>query len=387
MPALTWMDRRAVAEAAKISEVAGSPADPSFYLAKAMWIIEHKQELLDRIRYFMPCPEFVAYSFSGVAHAVLPDPYYERYIWSESLISRLGLPSEKFPTLVNPGRIVGQIRKDVAHMTGLPALCKVASGLPDFMAAQLGSATVSPGIALDRTGSSEALNLCADRPFPDSRLLSLPHSVSGLWNVSGGVSTSGSAVSWLDRLFSKIEGPSPILENSQDLESIGPGSAGLTFLPYLAGERAPLWMPDLRGAFVGLDLGHGRNHLSRALLESVCYALREVKEMLEDSLFPIRAVHLTGGTSANAFWVRLKADILNMPMTLPLDAEAELAGSAALALTASGTFSDISSASLSLYRVGEVVEPDPAMAGAYDEYYGRFLEIRGRLCGVGSSPA
>jgi xylulokinase len=177
------------------------------------------------------------------------------------------------------------------------------------------------------------------------------------------------------------------LEKSQDLESVGPGSAGLTFLPYLAGERAPLWMPDLRGAFVGLDLSHGRNHLSRALLESVCYALREVKEMLEDSLFPVRAVHLTGGTSANAFWVRLKADILNMPMTLPLDAEAELAGSAALALTALGAFSDISAASLALYRPGEVVDPDPAKAGAYDEYYERFLDIRGRLCFGDSSPA
>jgi xylulokinase len=375
-PALLWIDRRAKAEACEISSMIGADIDPAFYLPKALWMLRNEPYRSSNIEYFMPCPEYIAFRFCGRAHAVLPSPLFENFIWSTALLSKLRLPEEKFPSLVGPGEIIGQVDRNAALRTGLPALCAIASGLPDFMAAQLGSGVVEAGLALDRTGSSEALNLCADRPFPDKRLFSLPHSVSGLWNISGGVSTSGSAVAWLDGILCPGESSDYGSALDKEIEAVGPGSGGILFLPYLHGERAPLWNPDIRGAMVGLDLSHGRGHIARALLESIAYALREVIEMQAEAGLHCAAVHASGGTLTNSFWLKLKADILKRPIVVPTISEAELAGAAALALSASATFGSPSDAARAIFSVRKTIEPEKEGFDAYDEAYGRFLEAR-----------
>jgi xylulokinase len=376
MPVLLWIDRRAKEEAREISSRIGSEVDPAFYLPKVLWILRNRQSLVDRIRYFMPCPEFLSFRLSGRPHAVLPSPFFENYIWSPALLERLGLPADKFPPLLPPGAIIGKVKKDVAQRTGLPADCSIASGLPDFMAAQLGSGVVETGLALDRTGSSEALNLCAEKVFPDNRLFSTPHSVPGLWNISGGISTSGSAVAWLDGILR----PGETRENGDalddEMEAAGPGSGGLLFLPYLRGERAPLWNPDIRGAIVGLDLSHGRGHISRALLESIAFALREVIDILDQAGFGCRAVHASGGTLTNSFWLRLKADILKRPIVVPAISETELAGAASLALAALGAYPSARVAACAIFKAQKTIEPDPKRSAVYDECYGRFLDAR-----------
>lgn len=375
-PALLWIDRRAEEEARELSAILGVEIDPAFYLPKALWMLRDETRDPREIRYFMPCPEFVAFRFCGRAHAVLPSPLFENFIWSKPLLSKLRLPEDKFPPLVGPGEIVGSVTREASQRTGLPSGCAIASGLPDFMAAQLGSGVLEAGLALDRTGSSEALNLCTAKPFPDKRLLSLPHAVSGLWNVSGGVSTSGSAVAWLESLLRSRESEPAGRAFDKEIEAAGPGSGGLLFLPYLHGERAPLWNPSILGAMVGLDLSHGRGHVARALLESVCYALREVIEMQEEAGLDCTAIHASGGTLSNSFWLRLKADILKRPVVVPGIPEAELAGAAALALSASACFGSPSEAARSIFSVRRTVDPDPAPSSVYDECYHRFLEAR-----------
>jgi sugar (pentulose or hexulose) kinase len=92
LPALLWIDRRARDEAREISDRLGVEVDPAFYLPKALWILRHRPELSDSITAFMPCPEYLAFRLSGVAHAVLPSRHFERYIWGPELIAGLGLP-------------------------------------------------------------------------------------------------------------------------------------------------------------------------------------------------------------------------------------------------------------------------------------------------------
>lgn len=379
MPALLWIDRRAKAEAEEISLALQTRVDPAFYMPKALWILRNREPVSEKIEFFMPCPEYLAFRLSGRAHAVLPSPGFAEYIWTVPALRASGLPERKFPPLVGPGEVLGSIGARIAGLTGLPQDCRVVSGLPDFMAAQLGAGVHDPGLALDRTGSSEAFNLCASRPFSDGRLFSLPHAVPGLWNVSGGVSTSGSAIAWLESALGAFDPRGGLACLRGEMERAGPGSDGVVFLPYLSGERAPLWNPDMRGAVTGLGLTQGRGHVARALLESIAFALREVMELQESAGLPCRAVHVSGGAASNDFLLRLKADILGKPVIVPLLPETELAGAAALALSAIGAYPDAKTAAAAIFKPSRAIEPDPRLRVAYEECYRRFLEVRGRL--------
>jgi xylulokinase len=380
MPALSWQDRRAGAEAAEVSRILGVNVDAGFYLPKALWLSRHFPKAMERVATLMPCPEYVAFRLNAKPHAALPFSEYGPFIWDSDSIRKLGLDESRFAPTVEPGSVVGEIDAATARETGLPKGCKIVAGLPDFLASLLGSGAIEPGLAVDRTGSSEALNLCAEKPFPDPRILSLRHAVSPYWNLSGGVSTSGSAINWIERLLDprteRGESPDYGASLQRAMESVGPGSRGLVFLPYLSGERAPLWDPYLRAGFIGLTQSHGRAEMTRAVYESVAFALREVVEILEGKSFPCREIHLSGAPGQNAFWTRLKADILQKPFVLPEVQAAELAGGAALALAGAGRYANAPQAAKAVYRPAGLVEPDPVKRNRYDDCYGLFMEAR-----------
>jgi xylulokinase len=383
MPALLWSDRRAIEESAEISSLSGRHVDPAFYMPKALRLMRREPRLYEKTACFMPCPEYLAYRLTGFRHAVLPAPGYEPFIHGKAILEKAGLDPERFPPLVGPGAPLGNLSGDSVKSTGLPRSCLVAAGLPDFLSALLGSGVTSPGLALDRSGSSEALNLCSKRPFPTELLFSLPHPVAGLFNVSGGVSTSGSALDWLSRLLG-AGSPSSTKDDGifEGVSSVEPGSDGLLFLPYLEGERAPLWDPLARGAFVGLKASHGRTELVRALLESVAFALRDIEDTMTGSGLAVDEIRSVGGPSRNSLWTKIKADVLGRPIVLPESSEAEIAGSAAIALASVARFTSIIDASAAVSHAAGVVEPDMAAHERYGEPYALFLKARSGLSGI-----
>jgi xylulokinase len=165
--------------------------------------------------------------------------------------------------------------------------------------------------------------------------------------------------------------------------ALPPGAEGLVFLPYLEGERAPLWDPLLRGAFAGLSLAHRPEHMLRAVMESIAFALRDVAETMEASRLPVAAIRLSGAPSRNASWNRIKADVLERELFAPQIAQTEVSGSAALALAADGRFASVKEASAALSGHGARVEPDHVRSPLYEEPYRRFLSARGALSNPG----
>lgn len=375
-PVLSWLDRRAVAEASEVSALAGAIIDPSFYLPKALrhWRAADASERR-RLRWFFSCPEYLVFVLCGEAITYLPDPRYEPYIWNSSMLEALDLPAERFPPFAAPGSILGDLSPSAAERLGCGRGAKLVAGYPDFLAAIVGSATVDAGVACDRTGTSEAINLCAEKPFPRRELLSLPHPVSGLWNLSGGVSTAGAALAWLSGLFNGPSGPDSdgsIGALLSEARRSPPGARGLAFLPYLAGERAPLWDSSLRGSFVGLSIGHDRSDLARAVCESLAYGLRLSSDIAVSEGFPFSLVRLSGHSSSDDFLSGIKADVLGVPIEIPEIAECEIAGVAAACALALGEASSISEASAAIVRVARRIEP--SSRDAYDEPFSAFTE-------------
>ncbi len=382
-PALSWMDRRAQAEAAEVSRIVEMPVDPSFYLPKALRLWRSSPELRQRVRWFFSCPEYLLYALSGEAVTYLPHPGYAPYIWDSSLLEALELPPERFPPFAPPCRLVGSVPSGAADRFSIPRGMAVVAGFPDFLASIVGSAAVETGIACDRGGTSEALNLCAAKPFPGRELLSLPHAIDGLWNVSAGLSTAGKALEWLAGSTGFLDGANSECSEAGRPEeatarllaaarSSPPGSRGLLFLPFLAGERAPLWDPDRRAAFVGLSLSHGSADLARAACESIAFALRQAAELATGAGFPFRLMRTSGSPARNPFLNSLKADVLGLPVEAPEVSDCELVGDACACAVALGDSRSLGEASRSLVRIASRHEPDQSLAATYTELYSAF---------------
>ncbi|MEW5817360.1 MAG: FGGY family carbohydrate kinase, partial [Spirochaetota bacterium] len=302
--AMTWMDRRCLKEAEKITELSGSYIDPTFYLPKVYWIFLHKPEVYDKTEHFFSCPEYIDYLLTGTACTILPAQQFTKYIWTDDLIRKLSMDPGKFPPFIKPGTLIGRVTENAEKRLGIPAGIPVFAGGPDFIMSLLGTATVHPGRACDRSGTSEGINLCTEHPIEDKRLLCLGHIIEGYHNISGIISTSGKALEWFKLITGREKtGYDALFE---DIRQVPAGSDRLIFLPYLTGERAPIWDPLARGSFIGLTLNHGRREMTRAVVESVGYAIRDIIEVMEEIGCKVHDLRITGSQSKSPLWNQIK---------------------------------------------------------------------------------
>ena len=367
--AITWLDRRAAAESAEAEGILGRSLDPAYNLPKALWFKRHLPELYGRTRWFSSCPEYVCARLCGSWVTFLPAEGYQEIIWDAASLDALGLDKDKFPPFAALGSIVGFVRSGAAAETGLPAGIPVVAGGPDFIVSLIGTATVAPRRACDRSGTSEGINLCWEKGLRrDPRLLYMPHFIPPYENISGVISSTGGAVSWFARtcgldheVFFSLAG------------SAEPGADSLLFLPYLAGERSPHWDPDARGAFIGLSLGHGQREMARAVAESTGFAMRDVIGIMESTGAEVGDLVATGQPSGNRVWNQIKADITGKRIAVPVFRESELLGGLCLGLVALGDFSRVDEAAGKLVAIDRFYEPDPKLESLYEGLFGAYV--------------
>ncbi len=378
--AMTWMDRRGIEEAKEISRICGYYVDPSFYLPKAYWIYRNKPNLYKKTRYFLSCPDFMNFHLTGVARTNLPAKDFTRYIWSEQIIKDLDMDTEKFPPFVKPGEIVGKVKKEIEQTIGIREGIPVIAGGPDFIMSLLGTATICPGRACDRSGTSEGINLCSHKPVRDSRLMTLPHVIEGYHNISGIITASGKALEWFKTISGKKELDYETL--FEDICDIQAGSKKLLFLPYLVGERAPIWDPNARGAFIGLTLNHGRREMTRAVVESVGYAMRDVITVMEEDGLKVEELRVTGSQAKSPLWNQIKADITGKKILVPEHLDSELFGGLCIALYGLRYHNSLSEASEKMVTIRKTYLPQTETKKIYDELFSLYRESYRGLKGV-----
>ena len=369
--ALLWLDRRAAEESARVSELAGAYVDPSFFVPKALWIKNRKAELYEKTRYFLFAPEYLAFALTGEARTVIPSQGFERWYWDRAMLEGLDLESAKFPPFAAPGELIGTVNAALASRFGFPPRLKVFAGGPDFFVSILGTGVTAAGQVCGRSGSSEGINLCTGERIMDSRLMSYGHPIKPLWNLSGIISTSGKAIAWARELLGMEALPhGAFYETAAEAR---PGSQGLIFLPYLAGERAPLWDPHARGVLQGLSLATGRAELARAVSEGICFAIRDVIAVMEECGAPVGEIRVTGGPAESPFLNQLKADITRRPVLLPAQRDAELLGLAVIGATALGNYASLAEASKTLVRIDRIFSPREE--ALYEDRFAMYREL------------
>jgi xylulokinase len=378
-----WLDRRAREEAAEVSSLTDGFVDPSFFLPKALFIKNREPELYGRTKFFLSCPGYLSYALTGIPRMVFPSEGFDRWFWDAPTLDSLGLDGGKFPPFTAPGSLVGSVFPRLARRLGLTGpgedreIPVVAVG-PDFFAAILGAGAVEPGDACDRSGTSEGINLCTRSRVFDPRLMSYGHPVKPYWNLSGIISTTGKALAWARDLLGF--GGRPFGDFLELAESARPGGGGLLFLPYLAGERAPIWDPQARGSFLGLSLSTGPAELARSVAEGICFALRDVIAVMEESGVSLGNLRVTGRPGESAFLNQLKADITGKNVLVPSGRrDADLAGAAALGAVALGLYPAPERAVAAMVKIEKTCQPDRGKASLYEGLFAEYRAAYGSL--------
>jgi len=370
--AILWLDRRAVKYQDTVSEVMGGFVDAGFFLPKILAIKNDNNELYERTKFFLGCPEYLAYALTGEARNVFPCEGFDRWFWNDSVLEKLNLDKSKFPAFIKPGDQFGILSPRISDRFGFQTNIPVFSGGPDFFASILGSGVTEPAQACDRTGSSEGINLCTQIQINDSRLMSYAHPVKPFWNLSGIINTTGKAVDWGCGLL----GAASFDDFIALAKTSKAGSDSLIFHPYLSGERAPLWNASARADFSGISLSSAGCDFANSILEGICFAIRDVLSVMNEAGGKAEQLRVTGRLAGCSYLNQLKADITRLEILEGVHKDAELLGLAIIGACSLGKFSSYKEASASLCRIERRYEPDVKKKELYEQMFMEYLSRR-----------
>jgi len=397
-PALIWSDGRAEAETAEIEEriprdelvaCTGNRSNVSFTAPKIMWVARHEPEVMARTRWIVQPKDALRARLTGEVAGDVSDASATLLFdlrarnWSDDICRRLEIDRERLAPLFESEVSAGGLREEAARALGLRAGIAVAVGGADAPAAALGLGLAreadAPGIVLISlgTGGQVLAPLAGPKVDPAGRLHGLCHVVPGQWCIMAAILSAAASLDWVVRLL-RPDDPNGARELLAAAARVPAGSDGLTFLPYLRGERTPHFDPAARGALVGLQIGHGPAEVTRAVLEGVAFALAEGLDLMRDLGLEPRAGVVAGG-GVNRLWQQIIADVLNMPVTLGATEHASARGAALLGAVAAGI---APSAALSMSPLPvdtRVMEPNPDHARLYAEQSAAYRELYGRL--------
>jgi sugar (pentulose or hexulose) kinase len=313
-------------------------------------------------------------AYTGALDVAAPDR------WSGEATALLGIDPAALPELVRSAEAAGVLTAAAQEQLGISTPVVVTAGCADTAAAALGVGCVEDGDAFESVGTSGVLTVCRDRPLQALHAMNRPHVVPGRWLSHAAMSSSGASVSWFcQSVLAQLPGGVDVGTLDQLAASAPPGSGGVIFLPYLAGERSPVWDPSARGAWVGMTLATGTAQLARSVFEGAAYGLRQLME-LETALSgnPLPELVSVGGGTGSAFWSSIKADVTGRTFLRAGQSHVAARGAALLAATAAGLHPDAAAAARSAAPVPTTrVEPtaDPGTGAVYDDMYGLYQRL------------
>ena len=224
-----------------------------------------------------------------------------------ALVAAAGIPSDRLPPPSPSGEIIGRLTDTAADALGLRPGIPVVGGMVDAFASYLGAGLLEPGDAYDPGGSAGGFGVYWDRPLEVAGAFVTPAPLAGLFSVGAAMATTGRALDWYrDGILGDTITTEALLAEAA---ATPPGADGLVFLPYLAGERSPIWDPEARGVLAGLTLAHGRGHLGRAIVEASALAIRHVSAPMLAAGVQVTEMRVCGGPARSRFWNEVKADV------------------------------------------------------------------------------
>jgi xylulokinase len=371
-PAMLWNDQRTGKQVQQIEASigrrdlvarTGNRAVTGFQLPKMLWMRDEEPELFARLRHALLPKDYLGYVLTGQMATEPSDASgvgalnLSRNAWDADLLRGLGLAPGLFPAVHASVDVTGHLSAQWAQELGLPTGLPVVAGGGDNAAAgiALGLTGAQPDVGSLSLGTSGVIfaPLQTPTPDPEGRVHLFAHADGGFLLLGVTLSAAGS-LHWLQ---GKLAPGTSIEQLIEEATATPSGAEGVSFLPYLAGERSPLMNPEARAAFSGLSLAHGRGHLVRAVLEGTAASLADTYDVIRP-LAPLRQLLSTGGGSRSDLWLGLVSGALGVPVVPTRDRPGAANGAAILAMPAGGLHPDLQAAMATTRPgLGDAVSP------------------------------
>ncbi len=369
-PAIIWQDSRGTGEQAELASATGLEGWSLAGLPAALWVERHEPDVAAATRWYMATWDFLALRLTGrPATSLLSGQPFP----SPAELDAAGIPADRIPGAVRAGDVVGELSAQAASQLGIGPSIPVVAGIVDAWASFHGAGMTARGDAIDVGGAAGGFGAYWDQPLRVAGSFATIAPLPGLFIVGGAMAATGRAVDWFrTQIVGGVDSTEALLEEAA---ATPPGADGALFLPYLAGERSPIWDPAARGAFVGLTLDHRRAHLTRAILEASAFAIRHVAEPILAAGIRVGEMRVCGGPARSETWNQIKADVTGFTVAVPAVLETAVVGAAVLGAAGIGAYPDVPAAIRGMTRVARRLEPDPGNRRLYDAAFDAYVRL------------
>ena len=382
-----WMDTRSreICERYKkqlgeetVFQIAGNDFLPSYSAPKMIWFRENRPEIYREARCFMQSNSYIAMKLTGKASQDLSQLYGLQFFnlhkmeLDESLASEFGIDPDLIPDRYACDAVVGTVTEAASARTGLLSGTPVVAGGLDAACGTLGAGVYLPGQTQEQGGQAGGMSICMDRAIAHKALILSPHVVPGMYLLQGGTVGGGGALKWFRQ---ELGNGMSFDELTAEAAKIPAGSEGVVFLPYMAGERSPIWNPDAKGVFYGLGYDKTRAHMIRAVLEGVAFALEHNLRVASEAGAEVSDMNAMGGASNSALWTQIKADVTGKVIHVPGSDTATTLGAAILAGVGSGIYGSYREAVERTVSVKKTYTPDPEKHAVYQKNMELYLAL------------
>lgn len=382
-----WMDTRArnICDRMKeklgfgrIFQVAGNDFLPSYSTPKMLWFQEERPDVYKKTYKFLQSNSYIGMKLTGVMSQDVSQGYgihffhMKKGTYDETLAREMGLSAELVPELYPCHGIIGTVTKKAAEETGLiPGIPVVAGGL-DAACGTLGAGVYQKGQTQEQGGQAGGMSICLEEAVAHPKLILGTHVVPGCWLLQGGSVGGGGALRWFKEQLGKDESFDDLTGLA---ETVPAGSEGVVFLPYMAGERSPIWNPDAKGVFYGLSFDKTKGHLVRAVMEGVAYSLEHNLRTAREVGVDAEELIAMGGASNSVLWTQIKADVTGKTRKVPTSDTATTLGAALLAGVGTGMYDSFDDAVKETIVITREQRPNPEDRERYQKAMELYLEL------------
>lgn len=393
-PCILWNDGRTAKETDFLNKAVGEEllaentaniAFAGFTAPKILWMRENEPENFARIAKIMLPKDYINFlltgkhccDYSDASGMLLLD--VENKKWSEKMLQLCGLTEQQMPELFESYEVVGNILPEIADKLGIPSI-PVVAGAGDNAAAAVGTGTLFSGKCNISLGTSGTVFIPYESftPADNNSIHNFCHA-NGKYHLMGCILSAASCNKWF---YEEILGTDDYESEQSGISDGDLGKNHVYFLPYLMGERSPINDTDARGAFIGMRADTERKNMAQAVLEGVAFAIKENLEIAKSMGVNIEKSTVCGGGARSGIWLKILANVLNMPLEIPKTEEGPSFGGAMLAMVATGEYGSVEDCAKSLLSVKDTIYPNAEIAARYVVQYEKFEKIYPALKGI-----
>jgi len=397
--AITWSDNRGKVEAqelknssfgSRLHDITGTPIHPMSPLIKIAWIKNHDHSRFENTYKFLSIKSYIIQQLTGeyaIDYSLASATgllNIQTINWESEALAYAGITIDMLPQLAPIFHSPGKLRKEYQKSLGLSSSTKIILGSSDGCMAALGAGVWGEGKATITIEDSGAVRVISKEVLRDDKHRFFNYILSENCFVSGGPTNNGGVVfEWFARQFGDFKSPYETASTMENLireaSNVAVGSDGLLFLPYLLGERAPIWNANARGSYFGLNINHERQHFIRATIEGILYEIYSIGKTLEEHR-SVKQLSVNGSFASIPFCTQMIADIFNKPVTISKNADSTSFGSFLVGATDIGKYKNLEEAAQTI-ELTDTFKPNKSHHQIHNRYFEIFERLSTNLAG------